>query len=279
MKKNGRPGIVLVLTPEKSFKANDIASILHRQKGGKFDLYIVTCPEGQKIPESLKKMSKSVFVTDKDSIGDPLNHILSVSKNPLFAFLTDRVIPTHDHWLKRICDPILNNNAQAVFGKEIPTVEGNYFLIKDIEKSFPREGNSVNPKRFSINNCAIKRPSLGQRWFPEKAVFDPASYWVKTHSVQAAYQAEAIVTRCADDTLPEIFAHYRQMGADHAACGGKKSLLKAIGKIAVDTAADIKLSISKKKPQHLWYPPLYRCAMHFGFYLGHYGAAKINEKI
>ena len=278
MKKTGSPGIVLILTVEKSFKASDIASILHRQQGDKFDLFIISCPKAQKIPESLKKMSTSVFVAEEDSIGDPLNHILSVSKNRVFAFLTDRVIPTHDHWLKRICDPIFNGSAEAVFGREIPTVEGNYFLIKDIEKGFPRTGNHVDPKRFSINNCALARPSLGQRWFPENSIFDPAAYWVNIHTVKTVYQPEAIVTRRADATLPEIYSHYRQVGADDAASGDKKSLLTTVGRIAADTAADIKLSLSKKKPQHVWYPPLYRCAMHLGYYLGHFGVACKNEK-
>ena len=278
MKKSGYPGIVLVLTPEKSFKANDIASILHRQKGYKFNLFIVSCPKAQKVPESLKKMSDSVFVANEDSIGDPLNHILSVTKNPLFAFLTDRVIPTHDHWLKRICDPILNGGAEAVFGREIPPLSGNYFLIKDIEKKFSQNGKGIDPKHFSINNCALKRPSLGQRWFPEKSVFDPAAHWVNIHSAKTVYQPEAIVTRHADDSLSEIYSHYRQMGSDHAACGDKKSLLTTVGRIAADTAADIKLSLSMKKPQHAWYPPLYRCAMHLGYYFGHWGAVEKNEK-
>jgi len=278
MKKTDSPGIVLILTPEKRFKASDIASILHRQKGGKFNLFIVACPKAQKIPEGLKKIVESVFVTDEDNIGGSLNHILSVTENPVFAFLTDRVIPTHDHWLKRIGDPILNGSADAVFGREIPPPEGNYFLIKDIEKRFPQDGNGVDTKRFSINNCALARPTLTQRWFPEKSVFDPAAWWVNRNSVKVVYQPEAIVTRSADDTLPEIYSHNRQMGADHAACGYKIALSETAGRIAADTANDIRLSLSMKKPQHAWYPLLYRSAMHIGYYLGQRGAADKNEK-
>ena len=195
MKKTGCPGIVLILTPEKRFKASDIASILHRQKGGGFDLFVVACRKAQKIPENLKKMVESVFVTDEDSIGGPLNHILSGTKSRVFAFLTDRVIPTHDHWLKRIVDPILNGDADAVFGREIPPPAGNYFLIKEIEKRFPRESGNVDPKCFSINNCALARPTLARHWFPEKSVFDPAAFWVNRHSLNVVYQPEAIVTR------------------------------------------------------------------------------------
>ena len=275
MKKTGHPGIVLILTPEKRFKASDIASILHRQKGGEFDLFVITCPKAQKIPENLKKMVKSVFVTEEDSIGGPLNHILSVTENRVFVFLTDRVIPTHDHWLKRIVDPISNGGADAVFGKEIPPLAGNYFLIKEIEKRFPRDRNSVDPKRLSINNCALARPTLAQRRFPEKSVFDPAAYWVNTRSMNIVYQPEAIVTRSADDSLPEIYLNNRRKGADHAARGVGIALSKTVGRIAADTASDIRLSLSMKKPQHAWYPPLYRSAMHLGYYLGQRGA---NEK-
>lgn len=278
MKITGWPGIVLILTPEKRFKASDIASILHRQKGGGFDLFVVACPKAQKIPENLKKMVKSVFVTDEDSIGDPLNHILSVTKNPVFAFLTDRVIPTHDHWLKRICDPILNCNTEAVFGKEIPPLSGNYFLIKDIEKRFHKEGNGVDPKHFSINNCALARPTLARRWFPEKSVFDPAAYWVNAHSMTAVYQPEAIVTRNADDSLKEIYSRYRHLGADRAAAGVRIAFWETADRIAADTVKDIRLSLSMKKPHHAWYPPLYRSAMHLGYYLGQRGAAVKNEK-
>lgn len=278
MESIGCPGIVLILTPEKRFKASDIASILHGQKGDKFDLFIVTCPKAQKIPEGLKKMVISVFVSDEDSIGDPLNHILSVTKNRVFAYLTDRVIPTHDHWLKRICSPILNGSADAVFGREIPPPSGNYFLIKDIEKNFSLGGNGVDPKNFSINNCALARPTLSQRWFPDKSVYDPAAYWVNVNSVHAVYQPEAIVTRSADDSLPEIYSHNRHVGADHAACGDRTALLETAGRIAADTVSDIRRSFSMKKPQHAWYPPLYRSAMHLGYYLGNRGAADKNEK-
>lgn len=278
MEKTGPPGIVLILTPEKKFKASDIASILHRQKGDAFDLFVITCPQAQKISGSLKKIAKSVFVTDMDAIGNPLNQILSVTKNPVFAFLTDRVIPTHDHWLKRICTPILNGDAEAVFGREIPPLSGNYFLIKDIEKKFSQNGSGGDPKYFSIDNCALKRPSLGQRWFPEKSIFDPAAHWVKKNSVHAVYQPEAIVTRSADDTLTEIYSHYRQLGADHAEDGDKTTLLKTATEIAADTASDIMLCLSMKKPQHAWYPPLYRSAMHLGYYLGMRETTDKNEK-
>lgn len=278
MTESGCPAVVLTLTPDKKFTANDIGSILHRQKGGRFDLFIISCGQAQKIPESLKKMAKSVYLSMPESIGKPLNHIVSKTQNSVYAFLTDRVKPTHDHWLKRICEPVLNGTASAAFGREIPTPDGNYFLIKEIEKSFPLKGDVASRRLFSINNCAIARQPLTQSGFPESGAFEPAIVWMIKSGVLAAYQPEAIVMRPADASLKEIYTQNRRIGADNAACGGKSAFFDTVSKIAADTARDLRYCLSMKKPQHLWYPFLYRSAMHFGYYLGQRGSEDKDEK-
>lgn len=269
--------LLLVLARDGKFAAKEIGSILHRQKGLDFDLFIIALHGAQKIPESLKKMSKKIYQTDSPSVGREVNEIVSDGQYGAVAFLTDRVIPTHDHWLKRISTPILADGADAAFGREIPSQSGNYFHLKDINDSFPLK-TDVSQSLFTMDNCAIAAQPLTQTGFATNGTYDPAACWVKKRKATVSYQPEAIVMRHGEATLKEVFERYRQKGADDYSMGKKAALLKTVTGAAAAIARDLRYCLSLKKPQHAWYPFLYRSAIHFGQYAGRPKAGTHNEK-
>ena len=277
MGRSDRLALLLILAPDGKFAAKDIGSILHRQKGVGYDLYVVSCRGAQKIPESLKKTAKKIYLTDSPSVGREVNRIVSEGHYGAVAFLTDRVIPTHDHWLKRICAPIMDSGADAAFGREIPSQSGNYFHLKDINDSFPLKSD-VDQSLFTMDNCAIAAELLTQTGFATNGTYDPAASWVQKKKVTASYEPDAIVMRQGEATLKEVFERYRQKGADSYSPGKKVTLFKAITGAAAAIARDLRYCLSLKKPQHAWYPFLYRSAIHFGQYAGRKKGVTHDEK-
>lgn len=269
-----RNAVALVLTPDGKFDPFEIGSILHRQKGAPHDFFIIALDASLEVPAPLGKMAKKVIRADRqEPIGKILNEVLALTQSDQLVFLSSRVMPTHDHWLKRICAPLIDGRADAAFGREIPAPGGNYFITEDIKRNFPLSGSSASAnsawaKLFSMDNCAIRRDALIGNPFSEKPLHDAVAAWSFKSGGVPAYCPEALVMRHADSSLKEIFAENRRRGADHALLGGDRIFPETVRMATASMWRDLRFCLSLKKPQHMWYPFLYRPAIFFGYRAG-----------
>lgn len=255
-----KPAAVLILPPDGKFHSPDIWSILHRQAGG-FDLTIIDRSRGAaKILPAMAKAAVALIRDDSRGIGAQLNEVVRGLANDDIVFFTDRVLPTHDHWLKRLAEP-LGQGADATFGRNITAPGGNYFIIEDLRRRYPQQGGSV---ALTIDQCAIRRAALLANPFPEDAVHDPAAVWCWRNGVAPVYVPEALAMQDSHLPLKEVLQNARAFGADRAAAGKKHSLFAELTTTLRELAGDIGYCVAKRKPQYLWYPFLYRTAIHWG---------------
>ncbi|MBI3794818.1 MAG: hypothetical protein HY280_08840 [Nitrospinae bacterium] len=265
---NQRPLLVFLLARDGDFDLSEIWSVLHRH-GGEFDMVLVDHNNGlTKVPHLFAKAAlKTLKVGKGASLGKTINSLVAETNNGVYAFLSDRVFPTHDHWLKRLCEPIFSGKAEASFGREVPAPGGNYFLNNNLEKLFPASGDG-DVSGFSIDNCAVTRDFLLKKPFPENALFDPAGSWAASSKPSVAYSPEALVLRHTLLSLKEIYWRARAKGEDASAFGERPSIIADVRRFFTGVVGDVFFALSIKRPQYVWYPFLYKFALHFGYYLG-----------
>jgi len=262
------PLLAVVLAPDGVFETSDIWSIMHRQQGG-FDLVIIDQNGGKTaVAAAMARAAlKTETATAENSVGKIINALVAQRENPIVVITSDRVCPTHDHWLKRLCDPLLRGVAEACGGREIPAPGGNYFIIENLRTRFPRTG-APTADCFSMDNCAVKRDTVLRAPFPEGRANDAAAAWMLAYRIDAAYCTEALVMRQTLLPVGEVYRQSKLKGEDMAVYGKVPGFIGALADAARGLAHDIRFAFSIKKPQFLWYPFLYRPALHFGFYAG-----------
>ncbi len=265
---SAKPLLVFVLAPDGVFETDDIWSVIHRHEGG-FDLVIIDQNEGKTklLPAMACVALKTVAVSAQNGIGQILNALVAENENPVLVITSDRVCPTHDHWLKRLCEPVLSGIADASGGREISAPGGNYFIIEDLRRRFPGKG-AATADCFSMDNCAIRREAAIRIPFPQDRANDVATAWMIKNKVQAVYCAEALVMRQTLLPVGEVYRQSKLKGEDLAAYGKAPGLAAAISATAKGLALDIGFAFSIKKPQFIWYPFIYRPALHLGMYAG-----------
>lgn len=265
-----KPAAVLILPPDGKFHSPDIWSIMHRQAGG-FDLVIIDRSRGAaKILPAMAKAAVTLIRDDAPALGAQLNEVVRGLDNDHIVFFTDRVLPTHDHWLKRLTAP-LAEGADAAFGRNITAPGGNYFIIEDLRKRYPQQGASA---ALTIDQCAISRAALLAKPFPEGAAHDPAAVWCWRNGVAPVYVPEAIAMQDSCPPLKEVLHNARAFGADRAAAGKAHGLVAELAAALRELAGDVGYCIAKRKPQYLWYPFLYRAAIHWGIFSGQMRSAR-----
>ena len=259
-----KPAAVLILPPDGKFHSPDIWSILHRQMGG-FDLTIIDRSRGAaKIIPAMAKAAVTLIRDDAPTLGAQLNQAVRGLDNDHLVFFTDRVLPTQDHWLKRLIEP-LTQGAGAAFGRNITAPGGNYFIIEDIRRRYPPHGASA---ALTIDQCAISRAALMRKPFPEEAVNDPAAVWCWRNGVAPVYVPQALAMQDSYLPLKEVLHNARAFGADRAAAGKAHGLFAELAAALRELGGDVGYCITKRKPQYLWYPFLYRATIHWGICSG-----------
>lgn len=260
-----KPLVIFTLAPDAKFDTADIWSIMHRQEGG-FDLALLDRNGGKtKIPPAMQKTAVETIAAD--SIGATVNEMAARLPHRIFVFTSDRACPTHDHWIKRLTGPLATGKAEAAFGREISAPGGNYFIIEQLKKRFPKDRYAA-AEYFSMDNCAILKETLLSKPLPEKPLNDPPAAWRGQHGIQPAYCPEALAMRQTLLSLSEIFRQSKMEGEDARTMGTAPSLCAALANTAKGIIEDCGFALSIKKPQYLWYPFLYRPARHLGYYAG-----------
>ena len=265
-----KPAAVLILLPDGKFHSPDIWSIMHRQSGG-FDLVIIDRSRGAaKILPAMAKDAVTLIRDAEPTLGAQLNQTVRGLQNEQVVFFTDRVLPTHDHWLKRITEP-LAHGADAAFGRNITAPGGNYFIIEDLLRRYPPRGASA---ALTIDQCAISRAALVAKPLPEVPAYDPAAIWCWRNNVAPVYVPEALAMQDSYLTLKEVLHNARSYGADRMAVGKPHGFATELAAALRELAGDIGYCVAKRKPQYLWYPFLYRTVIHWGILSGQMRSAR-----
>lgn len=86
------------------------------------------------------------------SFGRSLNKGCEIAGGEILVFISGHCIPTDEHWLQKLCRPILDGRAQYVYGRQLGGPESHYSECRIFAGHFP-EQSSIPQEGFFCNNA------------------------------------------------------------------------------------------------------------------------------
>jgi L-ascorbate metabolism protein UlaG (beta-lactamase superfamily)/glycosyltransferase involved in cell wall biosynthesis len=106
---------------------------------------------------------------DEFSFGRSLNIGCEAASGDILVFISGHCVPTGELWLQNLCQPILDNQAQYTYGRQIGSVESQFSECQIFSKYYPKAISSLKDDFFCNNaNSAILRSTWEEYLFDEE---------------------------------------------------------------------------------------------------------------
>jgi L-ascorbate metabolism protein UlaG (beta-lactamase superfamily)/glycosyltransferase involved in cell wall biosynthesis len=102
------------------------------------------------------------------SFGRSLNIGCNAARGDVLIFISGHCVPTDEHWLHRLCDPILSGVAESTYGRQIGGPDCRFSENRIFAKYFP-EQSRIPADGFYCNNAnaALSRQAWNMYKFDE----------------------------------------------------------------------------------------------------------------
>lgn len=90
--------------------------------------------------------------------GAALNRGIEQSKGEILVFLSAHCLPNSPYWLENLTSPVISENYDAVFGRQIPCRSTHPIDVRDLLLTFPNESHVQRKNTFfhNANSCVTK---------------------------------------------------------------------------------------------------------------------------
>jgi glycosyltransferase involved in cell wall biosynthesis len=102
------------------------------------------------------------------SFGYALNFGIEKAEGDIIVNISAHCIPCDDSWLSELVNPILEGNAHAAYGRQVPAEGINPFEEVFLDKRFPGQEKISGRVPFSNANCAFVRKMWDEVKFDEQ---------------------------------------------------------------------------------------------------------------
>jgi glycosyltransferase involved in cell wall biosynthesis len=102
------------------------------------------------------------------SFGRSLNRGCEAASGDILVFVSGHCVPTDEHWLQRLCQPIIDGAVQYTYGRQIGGEESRFSECRIFEKYYPTQSRIPHPGFFCNNaNSALARDAWAAHRFDE----------------------------------------------------------------------------------------------------------------
>lgn len=112
------------------------------------------------------------FVTirrEEFSFGRSLNRGCEVAAGDILVFVSGHCVPTDEHWLQRLCQPLVDGVAHYTYGRQVGGEESRFSECRIFEKYYPPVSRVPQQGFFCNNaNSAILREWWARHRFDEE---------------------------------------------------------------------------------------------------------------
>jgi L-ascorbate metabolism protein UlaG (beta-lactamase superfamily)/glycosyltransferase involved in cell wall biosynthesis len=142
------------------------------------------------------------------SFGRSLNLGCEAARGDILVITSGHCVPTDDHWLQRLCQPLLDNEANYSFGRQLGGERSHYSEQRIFAKYFP-ERTCNGQKEFFCNNAnaALRYSDWERLRFSEELTgledMELAQRLVREGG-RVVYVPEAAVYHYHEETWPQI---------------------------------------------------------------------------
>lgn len=164
---------VVIRTLNEAEHLDDLMTMISRQVTSGFDVETVVVDSGSidgtlEIARShgvqITSISKSEF-----SFGRSLNRGCAVSTGDYLVFVSGHCVPVDEHWLQRLCKPLVDGLVDYSYGRQIGDDSSNYSERRIFAKYFPDTSQVPQDGYFCNNaNSALSRSAWERFQFNEE---------------------------------------------------------------------------------------------------------------
>lgn len=240
------PAVAIVMRAKNEMPhAERTLAALQIQTLRNFDLVAVDSGSTDGTMEQLERTAQRVIhIAPEDYVpGKVLNHAIAQTAADIIVLLNADAVPQSEQWFERLIRPILENEADATFSRQIARPNARFIVAYDYERAY--DPARMRPGFFSAVACAFKRTLWEARRFREEGYAEDAA-WARACMADGArfrLVSESVVEHSHNYTLEEL---YRKRFRQAAALGQNpafssylkemvRDLLHAGGKLALHT--------------------------------------------
>jgi rhamnosyltransferase len=142
------------------------------------------------------------------SFGRSLNRGCEAASGDILVFVSGHCVPTDEHWLQRLCQPIVDGLAAYSYGRQAGGPDSRYSECRIFEKYYPPQSRIPQQGFFCNNaNSAISREAWAAHRFDEELTgledMELAKRLVGTGG-KVAYVAEACVYHYHQESWAQV---------------------------------------------------------------------------
>lgn len=145
--------------------------ILQQDFDGEFEIVVIDSGSTDNTISEAEKRNCRIFKIKPEEFtwGYALNLGAEKSAGEFVVYLSGHCFPADRNWLKNLLNPFNNENIAAVYSRQIPCPDGDFFeAVELVYLWFPKNEKDLKEASFSNGSCAIRKSIL------EKIKFDPA---------------------------------------------------------------------------------------------------------
>ena len=201
--------------------------------------------------------------------GRVLNSAIARTGNPIIVLLNADAVPLSKTWLETLLAPILGNQADATFSRQIPRPDARFVVAYDYQRAYDPE--KIKEPFFSAVACAFKR-ELWERHKFRRNLYAEDLIWAtacRTFGATIQLVPESEVEHSHNYSLKALFRKKYRHGRSFAKIHGKtSSLWQRLYLCGRELARDFLHACRSRKLRTIPYNIAYRIAIHAGLHKG-----------
>lgn len=219
------------------------------------------------------------------SFGRSLNWGCDKASGDYLVLISAHCIPTHDHWLQNLIQPLINGDAAYAYGKQVGD-DHNKFSEKQLFAKYFGDRDRLQTQDFFVNNAnsALTREAWARHRFDEEVTGLEDMVLGKAlveDGETIAYIADAPVVHIHEETWAQVRRRYyrealvvRQV-LPEVNVGMRDAVRYTMAGIANDVGAALETRCLSSKIGEIF---AFRIMQYYGSYKGHNEVKKLSRK-
>ena len=163
---------IVIRTLNEARYLGELLQAIERQDTGPFEVEVVVIDSGSDDGTLEIAQRHGCVIThitrEQFSFGRSLNMGCEVARGDILVLISGHCVPTDEHWLRKLCQPVADGKVAYSYGKQVGGPESHFSECRIFSKYYPDE-SCVPQDGFFCNNAnsAISRDAWARYRFDE----------------------------------------------------------------------------------------------------------------
>ncbi|HWR91923.1 MAG TPA: alcohol dehydrogenase catalytic domain-containing protein, partial [Desulfobacterales bacterium] len=160
------------------------------------------------------KADKLLRIQSRDfTFGYSLNLGINAAEGRLVAIVSAHTLPLNAEWLKKLVEPLEDENTAMVYGRQVGGPSSRFSEIQDMQRTFGNQRKIMRPPNVFANNAnsAIRKDLWRQHPFDESLMgledIEWAKHWMEK-GYRVVYEPEAALYHIHEESWHQIRRRY-----------------------------------------------------------------------